>query len=227
MTVENRRKRVSSGRPSSSRGPGKQTAENVVNRFAILEKELVEPMEEQRLESSGDVANEQGEEALELINRNSTLVAADTHKNVPKNAAYRASNPEKKVKGNRQVFEKAVIMPMVEGQPVSMVEHALQGGNKVHTAVSLFEKGHGRGSSDGIILGKTRGGGKARRMDHIRVSRFANPTRSEGSGGSTRALINQDRALEPIVSGNALSGVRTVVPAAGLGIEEKRSVADQ
>ncbi|KAK8698651.1 hypothetical protein V6N13_114762 [Hibiscus sabdariffa] len=195
MTVENRRKRVSSGRPSSSRGPGKQTAENVVNRFAILEKELVEPMEEQRLESSGDVANEQGEEALELINRNSTLVAADTHKNVPKNAAYRASNPEKKVKGNRQVFEKAVIMPMVEGQPVSMVEHALQGGNKVHTAVSLFEKGHA--------------------------------TRSEGSGGSTRALINQDRALEPIVSGNALSGVRTVVPAAGLGIEEKRSVADQ
>ncbi|KAL4302847.1 hypothetical protein GQ457_10G018520 [Hibiscus cannabinus] len=231
MTVENRRKRVSSGRSSSSRGPGKQIAENVVNRFAVLEKELVEPMEEQRLESSGDVANERGEEALELINRNSTLVATDTHKNVPKNAAYRASNPEKKVKGNRHVFEKAVIMPMVEGQPVSMVENAQQGGNKVHVAVSLFKKGHGMGSSDGIVLGKTRGGGKARRMAHIRWVDDMNmqmttiATRSEGSCGSTRALINQDGALEPIVSGNALSGVRIVVPAAGLGIEEKGSGA--
>ncbi|KAK8661584.1 hypothetical protein V6N13_091182 [Hibiscus sabdariffa] len=97
---------------------------------------------------------------------------------------------------------------MVEGQPVSMVEHTPQGGNKVHAAVSLFEKGHGRGSSDGIVLGKTRGGEKARRMSHIRGSRF-------------------DGALEPIVSGDVSSAIRTIVPAAGLGIEGKGSVADQ
>ncbi|KAK8661583.1 hypothetical protein V6N13_091181 [Hibiscus sabdariffa] len=96
MTVENRRKRLSSGGPSSSRGSGKQTIENVVNRFAVLERESGEAVEEQRIESGGDMANERGDEALERVNRNSIVVTAEIHKVVPKNAAYRTSNPKKK-----------------------------------------------------------------------------------------------------------------------------------
>ncbi|KAK8630158.1 hypothetical protein V6N13_078964 [Hibiscus sabdariffa] len=249
MIVENHRKRLSSGGPSSSRGPSKQTTENVVNRFAVLERESGEAVKEQRIESGGDMANEQGEEALERVDRNSTVVTTKIHKAVPKNAAYRTSNLEKKNKKNRQVFEKAVIIPMVEGQSVSMVEHTPQGGNKVHAAVSLFEKGHGRGGSDGIVLGKTRGGRKGTKdvshpglkvrkppdtrtiarpvlnewVDNMNMQMSNIAARSESTCGSTHALVNQDGALEPVVSGDASSEIRTIVPAAGLGIEGKGS----
>ncbi|KAK8675930.1 hypothetical protein V6N13_033989 [Hibiscus sabdariffa] len=55
MTVESRRKRTLMGGQPSSRGHGKHVTSSMDNRFAVLENEQVEPMEDQRVESCNNV----------------------------------------------------------------------------------------------------------------------------------------------------------------------------
>ncbi|KAK8627406.1 hypothetical protein V6N13_135018 [Hibiscus sabdariffa] len=142
---------------------------------------------------------------------------------------------------------------MVEGQKVSVVEHARAGGSKWHADVSLFEMGHGKISSDGVVLGKTRGGRKGAKEGlqhglHVRkppdLRTISRPVLNEwvdtmnmqinaiaahsehDPGCSTRAVVNQDGGLEPVVLMNTKQGVQMVIPDTVLGGEGRSSIAD-
>ncbi|KAK8637309.1 hypothetical protein V6N13_064732 [Hibiscus sabdariffa] len=226
MAVESRRKRSSMGGQSSSRRHGKQVSNSVDNRFTVLDNEQVEPLEDQRIESSINMANERVEHISEPVHGRSNAVFVEDNRDVSKNDAYRASNPESKAKESRQVFEKAVVMPMVEGQQVSVVKHNQTGGSKVHVAVSLFEKGYERVAWMGLCWGRRVGEGKAQKMAHSRINDIA--THSElDPGGSTWVVVNQDGGLEPVVSMYIKQGIQTVVLDMVSSGEGRDSIADQ
>ncbi|KAK8681555.1 hypothetical protein V6N13_053957 [Hibiscus sabdariffa] len=82
--------------------------------------------------------------------------AGGKNSGIVKNVAYYESNPGKKSKAVRSMAHKAVVIPMVEGQEASVVEHANH--SKVHVAVSIFVQSHGKVGLDGIISGKSMGG---------------------------------------------------------------------
>ncbi|KAK8661507.1 hypothetical protein V6N13_091106 [Hibiscus sabdariffa] len=64
------------------------------------------------------------------------------------------------VSDNSRAFEKAVILPMVEEEHVTVVARTPACRDKGHVAISLLEKGHGRTVAEGVVLGKGRGGKK-------------------------------------------------------------------
>ncbi|KAK8627407.1 hypothetical protein V6N13_135019 [Hibiscus sabdariffa] len=101
MTVKSRRKRSLMGGQASSRGHGKHVASSVDNRFVVFDNEQVEPIEDQRVESSNNVANKRDERNLEPVHRLSNVVFVEDNRGVSKNEAYRASNPERKSKESR------------------------------------------------------------------------------------------------------------------------------
>ncbi|KAK9007325.1 hypothetical protein V6N11_051153 [Hibiscus sabdariffa] len=142
-----------------------------------------EAVEEQRIESGGDMANERGDEALERVNRNSIVVTAEIHK--------------------VSILHRVVIRYTLQFRSLRKDMAGV-------VQMGLFWGRH---------VGAKRHGGC--------LTSGAQAARSESTCGSTRALVNQDGALEPIVSGDVSSAIRTIVPAAGLGIEGKGSVADQ
>ncbi|KAK8658039.1 hypothetical protein V6N13_036254 [Hibiscus sabdariffa] len=75
-----------------------------------------------------------------------------------KNAAYLASNPEKKWEASRNAAGKAeVTPPMVTGQKATVIEHYSDKNSSGHSAVSIMEQGHGKHGSVGISVAKTRG----------------------------------------------------------------------
>ncbi|KAK8696136.1 hypothetical protein V6N13_001273 [Hibiscus sabdariffa] len=225
-----------------------------MNLFAILEKEQVETLGEQHFEPSNSVVVERVEQVVEPGNKSPTVTMDVSNKDVHKNATYHSSNPNRNTKESGQVIEKAVVLPMVEGQQVSVVEHIPMGGNKVHDAVSLFEKGHGGVRSDGVVLGKQRGGRKGVKdglqqglkvrkppdmriisrpvlnkwVDTMNMQIKAITTQADNDpGGSTRAVVNQDGGLEPVAMTNGGLGVLAMAAAAVFGVIEGGSVADQ
>ncbi|KAK8594332.1 hypothetical protein V6N13_126140 [Hibiscus sabdariffa] len=136
MTVDNRRRQPQIGVSSSSIGHGKQEAKNIVNRFAALASDQAEPVEEQGHVpiTNRSMVDWDSEELTDIPIRVST--------EVNKNATYPASKMERKAKEVNQIFEKAVVLTMVDGQQVLVVKHVSTGGNNVYATVSLLEKGH-------------------------------------------------------------------------------------
>ncbi|KAK8619583.1 hypothetical protein V6N13_135865 [Hibiscus sabdariffa] len=113
----------------------------------------------------------------------------------------------KKLKAGRSMASKAVVMPMVEGQQASIVEHTNH--SKVHAAVSIFEQGHEKVSSDGIVLGKNMGGKAKRSKENVRhglrihkpsdTRTISKPVLSEWVDNMNSQLDNfaRDKELEP------------------------------
>ncbi|KAK9033201.1 hypothetical protein V6N11_018238 [Hibiscus sabdariffa] len=60
------------------------------------------------------------------------------------NVAYRASNPNKKSNSARAVAGKAIVVPMVDDNPTSLLEHHPTDKKVAHAAVTIMEQGHGR-----------------------------------------------------------------------------------
>ncbi|KAK8574761.1 hypothetical protein V6N13_033990 [Hibiscus sabdariffa] len=114
--------------------------------------------------------------------------------------------------------------------------------------------GHGKTSLDEVVLGKTRGGRKGAKeglqqglkvrkptdlrtisrpvlnewVDTMSMQINAIAAHSEHDlGGSTRAVVNQDGGLEPVVLMNTKYGVQTVLPDMVSGGMGRGSSADQ
>ncbi|KAK8626554.1 hypothetical protein V6N13_134195 [Hibiscus sabdariffa] len=134
MMVDIRRKRALVRGTSSAKILGPQGTESV-NRFAMLEDEQV---------------------VLSGHSRPSVVMGVNTNES-RSSVTHRVSIPTGNAKGNGRGAEKAVVLPMVEGQQVSVVEHSALGGSTKHTTVSLFEKGHGNVRSKGVMHGKLHG----------------------------------------------------------------------
>ncbi|KAK8504465.1 hypothetical protein V6N12_030561 [Hibiscus sabdariffa] len=113
-----------------------EEAKNIVNRFAALASDQAEPVEEQGHVpiTNRSMVDWDSEELTDIPIRVST--------EVNKNATYPASKMERKAKEVNQIFEKAVVLTMVDGQQVLVVKHVSTGGNNVYATVSLLEKGH-------------------------------------------------------------------------------------
>ncbi|KAK8517402.1 hypothetical protein V6N13_127583 [Hibiscus sabdariffa] len=77
---------------------------------------------------------------------------------------------------------------MVEGQQVSVVQHASIGSGKRHAAISLLEKGHGRAGVEGIVLGKARGGKRSGREVSHQGLRVRKPPDTKTV---SRAVLNE------------------------------------
>ncbi|KAK9026237.1 hypothetical protein V6N11_039082 [Hibiscus sabdariffa] len=157
-------------------------------------------------------------------------------------------------KGNGRGAGKVVVLPMVKGQQVSVVEHSSLGGSKEHTAVSLFEKGHGNVRLDGVVHGKMHGGRRGVRdsvqqglkvrkppdmrtisrpvlnewVDTMNLQIKAITTQAgDDPGGSAQAVVNQDGVLEPVARTLGARGVRAADTTAESGVVEGSLVADQ
>ncbi|KAK8572779.1 hypothetical protein V6N12_028822 [Hibiscus sabdariffa] len=76
---------------------------------------------------------------------------------VSKNATYITSNLPWKSKASNSVDHRAKVIPIVSGQPVSLVEHQRSKGNLDHRAVALMEQGHGKRMSKVNTGGRTVG----------------------------------------------------------------------
>ncbi|KAK8653883.1 hypothetical protein V6N13_127866 [Hibiscus sabdariffa] len=149
MTVDTRRKRANTGGSVLVKGLRKAEVRNGANRFAALGDEHVDMMEEQ-----GNDAN--AELGLLIPSRGQPRsVPVEGNISIAKSGSSSVSNSAKEVREAGRVFEKAVVLPMVEGQQVSVVEHDHTGRGKGHAAISLLEKGHGRNGVEGVVLGKT------------------------------------------------------------------------
>ncbi|KAK8593728.1 hypothetical protein V6N12_045803 [Hibiscus sabdariffa] len=175
-------------------GHGKHEVTNGRNRFAALVDEHVEPEEEHRRDPTAirSIEDRVGERSP----GNSGGVGA--FKNIRVSSGGDSGS---KRSGVHQIIEKAVVVPMVEGQQVSVVEHVPTGGNNVHAAVSLLEKGHGRSSSEGLTVGKNRGDTMNVQLNAITSCSDHDP------GGSTRAVISQNGHPEPVLFGSLEHGV--------------------
>ncbi|KAK8513722.1 hypothetical protein V6N13_002447 [Hibiscus sabdariffa] len=237
MVVDSRRRR-----PPTARGVTREVVQDkgsaLGSRFAILECEPVAPAVEQV------PGKDDGEQQVEPIPQRS-LNDVEFHSAQPSRAMIgkkgkvtETGNGSGKKVGTRQgLVSKAVVLPMVEGQQASLVEHT--GHNKVHAAVSIFEQGHGKAGNAKIgtgkqVVGKAKGikenakqGLKVRKSAEMRtVSRpvlsdwFDNINSQLDSfamdkeldpGGDTRVCVNQEGTLEKVSSSRsqALSEVRT------------------
>ncbi|KAL4291062.1 hypothetical protein GQ457_14G004700 [Hibiscus cannabinus] len=143
----------------------------------------------------------------------------------------------KKVGTGQGLVATAVVLPMVERQQASLVEHT--GHSKVHTAISIFEQGHGKAGNAKIgtgkqVVGKAKGlkenakqGLKIRKSAEMRT--VSRPVLSDwidnmnsqldsfamdkelDPGEDTRVCVNQERVLEKVPSSKrqALSEART------------------
>ncbi|KAL4388900.1 hypothetical protein GQ457_09G004750 [Hibiscus cannabinus] len=110
-------------------------------------------------------------------------------------------------KVSKKVIDKAVVLPMVEGQQVSFVEHSSH--NKVHAAVSIFEQNHGRKAADRVVQGKNMGGKVKGNKENVRqglkvrkpsdTRTISRPVLSDWVDNMTSKLDNfaKDKELEP------------------------------
>ncbi|KAK8694034.1 hypothetical protein V6N13_071598 [Hibiscus sabdariffa] len=253
MMVDNRRKQVPNRGTSSARETGHQVTEGM-NRFAILESEQVENLGEQSSDLGNDMIEERVEQVAKSGNKSPTVTMSVANKDIRSGATHRVSIQNNNTRESGQVVQKVVVLPMVEGQHVSVVEHSPLGGNKEHATVWLFEKGHGNVRSNEVVVGKQHGGRrgvkdgvqhglKVRKPPDMRtISRLvlnewvdtmnmhikAITTQADNDpGGSTRAVVNQDRELEPVAMTNGAHGVLPVATTAVSGVVEGGLVADQ
>ncbi|KAK8496591.1 hypothetical protein V6N12_003524 [Hibiscus sabdariffa] len=191
MTVGTRRKRVNSGGLVFVKGLCKAEVRNGANRFATLGDEKVDMMEEQ-----GNDAN--AELGLLIPSRGQPRsVPVEDNILIAKSSSSSVSNSAKEVREDGRVFEKAMVLPMVEGKQVSVVEHDHTGRGKGH-ARSLFWKRDmdGMGSRESF-WGRLEG-----------VSVLVGRLRTKGLGGLLRASVNQDGELVPACSVQAVTGLR-------------------
>ncbi|KAL4379799.1 hypothetical protein GQ457_02G025960 [Hibiscus cannabinus] len=239
MMVDSRRRRTPTRGISTAKLAGPMGNESV-NRFAMLNDEQTTTLEEHDLELGANMNAEQVEQVPRSGNIRPAIgvkVSATAARN---GVMYRGSSSNGNAKGNSRGAEKAVVLPMVEGQQVSVVEHSVLGGNSEHAAVSLIEKGHGNVKSRGVVHGKLHGvrrgvrdgvqqGLKIRKPPDMRT--ISRPVLSEwvdtmqlqikalstqaddDPGGTARAVVNQDRDLEPAVKTVATHGARAMVTA--------------
>ncbi|KAK9035177.1 hypothetical protein V6N11_077225 [Hibiscus sabdariffa] len=202
-------------RPPAARGVTQQVEQDkglaLGSRFAVLECEPVAPAVEQP--------------GRAVVGKKGRVTEA-------------GNGSGKKVGTGQGLVSKAVVLPMVEGQQASLVEHT--GHSKVHAAVSIFEQGHGKASNAKVgtgkqVVGKAKGlkenakqGLKVRKSAEMHtVSRpvlldWIDNMNSQldsfvmdkelDPGGDTRVCVNQEGALEKVPSSRsqALSEVRTV-----------------
>ncbi|KAL4386403.1 hypothetical protein GQ457_09G026060 [Hibiscus cannabinus] len=237
MTVDSRRKRTQARGIPSEKITGPMGTENV-NRFAMLEDDQTATREEQGLELGAGISPERVEQGPPSGNSRPSAGVRGSTTAVRNSVTHRGSTSTGNAKGNSRKAEMAVVLPMVEGQQVSIVEHSVLGGNSEHTAVSLFEKGHGNVRSKGVVHGKLHGirrgirdgvqqGLKIRKpqdtrtiprpvlsewVDTMQLHIKALSTQAENDPrGPTRAVVNQDGKLEPAVRTLDTPGVRATV----------------
>ncbi|KAL4297051.1 hypothetical protein GQ457_12G005610 [Hibiscus cannabinus] len=203
MMVDSRRRRPP-GTRGISRDVGQGMGSALGSRFAVLEV-------------SQGALNE-----VELHSTQPSRVAVGK-----KGKATEAGNGSGNKGGTRQgLLATAVVLPMVEGQRVSVVEHT--GHSKVHATVSIFEHGHGKAGSAKIgtgkqVAGKAKGlkenakqGLKVRKsaemctvtrpvlsdwIDNMntQLDRFG-MDKDLDPGGDTRVCVNQEGVLEKVPS---------------------------
>ncbi|KAK8693160.1 hypothetical protein V6N13_070754 [Hibiscus sabdariffa] len=253
MMVDNRRKRAPARGTSSAKISGPQGAESV-NRFAMLEDKQVANLEEQGL-GLGDGMNAERVEQVTLSGNSRPSVVMGVNTTVSQSGVTnRDSISTGNAKGNGRGAEKAVVLPMVEGQQVSLVEHSALGGSSEHTAVSLFEKGHRNVRSKGVVHGKLHGSRRGVRdgvqqglkvlkppdmrtisrpvlnewIDtmHLQIKALSTQV-DDDSGGPTQAVVNQDGILEPAARTFGTPEVRATVTAEESVLVEGGSVAEQ
>ncbi|KAL4335590.1 hypothetical protein GQ457_07G002370 [Hibiscus cannabinus] len=237
MVVDSRR-RQPPGTRGISRDVGQGMGSALGSRFAVLEGELINPAVEQG--AGTEVGEQQGEPvsqgALNEVELHSTQPSrAEVGK---KGKATEAGNGSGNKGGTGQgLLATAVVLPMVEGQQVSVVEHT--GHSKVYAAVSIFEHGHGKAGSAKIgtgkqVAGKAKGlkenakqGLKVRKSAEMRtvarsvlsdwidnmntqLDRFG-MDKDLDPGGDTRVCVNQEGVLEKVPSSRsqAMSETRT------------------
>ncbi|KAK8518580.1 hypothetical protein V6N12_011831 [Hibiscus sabdariffa] len=229
MTVDTRRKRGYNG-ASSSRRNGKSGGRNDTNRFAALADDQTVTMEEQ----ATPIVFEAGE--VSPRRNPSQAVRVGAEKLVVNGLLPRAAGSVSDNSDKSGAFEKAVILPMVEGQHVQGVAQSSAGIDKRHAAISLLEKGHGKSAAEGVVLGRGRGGKKGGREGlhqglkvrkppdtrttsralmnewvegvHNQLTAIAEQSAID-PGRSIRASVNQEGKLVPSVSIPTGIGVRT------------------
>ncbi|KAL4366987.1 hypothetical protein GQ457_05G012790 [Hibiscus cannabinus] len=237
MVVDSRCRRPP-GTRGISRDVGQGMRSALGSRFAVLEDELITPAVEQG--AGTEVGEQQGEPVSQ-----GALNEVELHSTQPSRAAVgkkgkatEAGNGSGNKGGTGQgLLATAVVLPMVEGQQVSVVEHT--GHSKVHAAVSIFEHGHGKAGSAKIgtgkqVAGKAKGlkenakqGLKVRKSAEMRtvarlvlsdwidnmntqLDRFG-MDKDLDPGGNTRVCVNQEGVLEKVPSSRsqAMSETRT------------------
>ncbi|KAK8497333.1 hypothetical protein V6N12_064023 [Hibiscus sabdariffa] len=233
MMVDSSRKRTPTRGISTAKLAGPMGTESV-NRFAMLEDNQTTALEEHDLELGEGINAEQVEQVPcsgSIRPAASVKVGATAAR---KGVMYRGSTSNSNAKGNSRGAEKAVVLPMVEGQQVSVVEHRVLGGNSEHTAVLLIDEGHGNVKSKGVVHRKLHGvrrgvrdgvqqGLKIRKppdtrtisrpvlsewVDTMQLQIKALSTQADDDpGGTARAVVNQDGDLEPAVKTVAMHGV--------------------
>ncbi|KAK8576692.1 hypothetical protein V6N13_015125 [Hibiscus sabdariffa] len=250
--VDNRRKRAPNRGTSSAKVPGHQVTEGV-NRFAMLEREQVEILGEQGSDLGDGMIEEQIEQVVKSGNSSPSVVMGVNNKDTQSGVPHHVSISTDSAKGSGRGAKKAVVFSMVEGQQVSVVEHSPLGGSKEHTAVSLFEKGHGNVRSNGVVHGKMHGGRRGVRddvqqglkvrkppdmrtisrlvlnewVDTMNMQIKAITTQADNDpGGSTWAVVNQDGVLEPVARTFGAHGVLAADTAAESGVVEGGLVVD-
>ncbi|KAL4272787.1 hypothetical protein GQ457_13G012020 [Hibiscus cannabinus] len=215
MTVDTRRKRGYNG-ASSSRGNSKPGSRNGTNRFAALADDQTVTMEEQETAitiEAGEVSPRRNPSKAVQVGTDKLVV----HGLMPKEAGSVSYNSDKS-----GAFEKAVILPMVEGQHVQVV--AQPPTDKGHAAISLLEKGHGKTVAEGVVLGRGRGGKKGGM--HSQLTTIVEQSEID-PGGPIRASVNQKGELVPSVSTPTGIGVRAGVSVVGSDGVADGSVADR
>ncbi|KAK8621384.1 hypothetical protein V6N13_067817 [Hibiscus sabdariffa] len=175
MVVDTRRRRALAGR---SIPKGVVTEENRDNgsRFAILGKDSGISELEQVSVAEGDVQQSLRNVQDNPMNGRANLEILGTKKSGVTNTvggsgsvAGGSSAPKKGVAAG------AVVLPLMEGQSVSVVEHA--GPGVSHSAVYIVEQGHEGRSGDLIVQGK-RVGGKAKGVkENVKQDRDQGPPR--------------------------------------------------
>ncbi|KAL4296763.1 hypothetical protein GQ457_12G006080 [Hibiscus cannabinus] len=226
ITVDTRRKRGYNG-ASSSRGNGKSGNRNDTNHFAALTDDQTVTMEEQATTiviEAGEVSPRRNPSKAVQVGAEKLIGNGLMQKKI---AGSVSDNSDK-----GGAFEKAVILPMVEGQHVQVVAQSPAGVDKGHAAVSLLEKGHGKSATEVVVLGRGRGGKKGGQEGlhqglkvrkppdtrttsrallnewvegvHNQLTAIAEQSAID-PGGSIRAGVNQEGKLVP--SGSILTGI--------------------
>ncbi|KAK8658334.1 hypothetical protein V6N13_036542 [Hibiscus sabdariffa] len=220
----------------------------------MLEDEQVVNLEEQGLGLGDGIYAERVEQAT-LSGNSRPSVAMGVNITVSRSGVtHRESISTGNAKGNGRGAEKAVVLPMVEGQQVSVVEHSALGGSSEHIAVSLFEKGHGNVRSKGVVHGKLHGNRRGVRdgvqqglkvckppdmrtisrpmlnewVDtmHLQIKALSTQV-DDDPGGHAQAVVNQDGILELAARTFGTLEARATVTAEESVLVEGGSVAEQ
>ncbi|KAL4277875.1 hypothetical protein GQ457_03G022350 [Hibiscus cannabinus] len=207
MVVDTRRRRAQAARVvhreiEQDKGP------ILGSRFVVLKSERMDPVVEQ---VSGMVDNLQ--QVAPIVQGTSTVAELNLIKPVDTAVGKEGQVKEvgngsgKKVDAGKGMMSKAIVLLMVEGQQVSLVEHA--GHSKVHAAVSIFEQGHGKvgtgkNGSERTLGGKAKGvkenakqGLKIRKPSEMRT--ISRPVLSEWIDNMNSQLDSfaMDKELDP------------------------------